>query len=312
MNILITGGAGFIGSHLADALVRRGDSVTVVDNFATARRDNLFPHENLQLVEDTITKPGLIEGLVRDTQSSLIIHCAASYKDPDDWEGDALVNTVGSAIVAGAAKKTDARLIYFQTALCYGLNPGSQPLETDHRLEPGESSYAISKTAGEYYIRMSRVDFVSFRLANVYGPRNVSGPLPTFYQRLKADKPCFVMDTRRDFIYVEDLVDCVLKAVDGTGHGIYHISSGSDYAIFDLFHETVTALGIHLEEPVEVRARHEGDAPTILLDPTKTREEFGWAATTPLAEGIRKAVKYYDEYGVEETFTHLVMPDRGE
>ena len=81
------------------------------------------------------------------------------------------------------------RLLYFQTALCYGTQPIEQPITLDHPIRP-DSSYAISKTAGEQYIELSGLDFVSFRLANAYGPRNISGPLPTFYHRLTEGKPC--------------------------------------------------------------------------------------------------------------------------
>src|SRR5207248_2858974 len=115
--------------------------------------------------------------------------------------------------------------VYFQTALCYGLKPLEQPITLDHPILPGASSYAISKTAGEQYVMLSGLDYLSFRLANAYGPRNLSGPLPTFFQRLNAHKSTFVMDTRRDFVFVDDLVDVVMKALDGVGRsGVYHIS----------------------------------------------------------------------------------------
>ena len=125
---------------------------------------------------------------------------------------------LGTANVVRAAEAAGVqRLIYFQTALCYGLKPLEQPITLSHPIRPEGSSYAISKTAGEHYIALSSLDWISFRLANAYGPRNLSGPLPTFFARLTQDKSVFVMDTRRDFIFVDDLVDCVVKAVDGEG-----------------------------------------------------------------------------------------------
>jgi UDP-glucose 4-epimerase len=200
------------------------------------------------------------------------------------------------------------RFIYFQTALCYGLAPTEQPITIDHDLDPGASSYAISKTAAEHYVRLSGLDWISFRLANAYGPRNLSGPLPTFFQRLTTGKPCFVMDTRRDFIFIDDLIAVVIKAIDGVGaNGIYHISSGTDFAIEELFTATVRALGITLDAPVEVRPRGADDAFTILLDPSRTQAEFAWKVTTPLDAGVAAAVAYYREYGIEETFTHLKL-----
>jgi UDP-glucose 4-epimerase len=200
------------------------------------------------------------------------------------------------------------RFVYFQTALCYGLHPQEQPITLSHPIDPSASSYAISKTAGEWYVRLSRLDWISFRLANVYGPRNLSGPLPTFFQRLRDGKPVFVMDTRRDFLYVEDLVVVAMKAIDGGGEsGIYHVSSGSDVSIKELLDSALEAMGIELDGEVEVRPRNPDDAPSILLDPSKTERDFDWAARTPLQEGVAKAIEYYREHGVAETFTHLKL-----
>ena len=310
MKVLITGGGGFLGSHLADRLTARGDVVLAIDNFTTGRRDNLVPRDGLTLVEGSIADPDVIAGAFGDFRPDVVVHAAAAYKDPDDWTGDALTNVVGTATVVKAAQEVGVeRLIYFQTALCYGLKPLEQPITLDHPILPDGSSYSISKTAGEHYVRLSGLDHVSFRLANAYGPRNLTGPLPTFYQRLTSGKDCFVMDTRRDFVYVDDLVGCVMGAVEGKGHGVYHISSGGDYAIQELYDGVVKALRLNLEKPVEVRPRAPDDAYTILLDPTRTFEVFDWAPATRLDEGIRRAVDYYQAYGIAETFTHLKQPD---
>lgn len=309
--VLITGGAGFIGSHVADRLLARGDGVLVIDNYATGRRDNLAPNRNLTVVEGSIADTGLVDRVFDDFKPECVIHAAASYKDPQAWAEDALTNVVGTVNVTQAGERTKVtRLIYFQTALCYGLHPLEQPITLDHPLRPYESSYAISKTAGEHYLNLANLDFISFRLANAYGPRNMSGPLPTFFQRLTAGKKCFVMDSRRDFIYVNDLVDVVMKAVDGAGRrGPYHVSSGGDYSIAELFDETIKALNIRLDEPVEVRERNRDDAFTILLDPSRTNLDFAWKVVTPLGPGIRAAIEYYKQFGITETFTHLKSLD---
>jgi|tagenome__1003787_1003787.scaffolds.fasta_scaffold20989997_11 UDP-glucose 4-epimerase len=306
-NVLITGGAGFIGSHLTDRLLERGDTVLVIDNFATSRRDTLPEHDQLTLVEDTIADAELVERVFAEFGPEVVVHAAASYKDPEAWTEDTRTNAVGSANVVRAAQAAGvSRLVYFQTALCYGLHPQEQPITLSHPLDPKDSSYAISKTAGEWYVRLSGLDWISFRLANVYGPRNLSGPLPTFFQRLNEGKSVFVMDTRRDFVFVDDLVDVAIKAIDGGGEsGVYHVSSGSDVSIKELFDATIKAMGINLDEEVEVRPRNPDDAPSILLDPSKTERDFGWAARTPLEDGVAKAVAYYTDHGVAETFTHL-------
>jgi UDP-glucose 4-epimerase len=307
MKVLITGGGGFVGSHLTDRLLDAGHEVLVIDNYATGRRDNLSERDGLEIVEDTIADAGAVETAFERFAPTHVVHAAASYKDPDGWGEDVLTNALGTANVVRATRDAGLdRLIYFQTALCYGTKPDEQPVTIGHPVRP-DSSYAISKTAGEQYIEMSGLDFVSFRLANAYGPRNISGPLPTFYHRLTEGKGVFVMDTRRDFIYVDDLVDVVMQAItEGTGHGHYHISSGSDFAIKELFDATIAALPeVQLDEDVEVKPRNPDDAYTILLDPSRVQQDFGWSPKVPLEEGVRRAIEYYREYGISQTYTHL-------
>jgi UDP-glucose 4-epimerase len=305
MRVLITGGGGFIGSNLADRLLADGNEVLAIDTYATGRRDNLSEKEGLTLVEGSIADREVLDRAMEEFSPDAIAHAAASYKDPEAWAEDARTNTLGTANVVEAAKAGDVeRIVYFQTALCYGTQPLENPISLDHPIRP-DSSYAISKTGGEQYIQLSGIPYVSLRLANVYGPRNLSGPLPTFYQRLSEDKPCFVMDTRRDFVYVNDLLEVVLAALAGTGEGVYHVSSGSDVAIKDLFDAVVGAMGVELEEEVEVRPRPEEDAPSILLDPSRTEKEFDWKAKVPLADGVAEAIDWYREHGVGATYTHL-------
>jgi UDP-glucose 4-epimerase len=312
MKVLVTGGAGFIGSHLVDRLLARGDDVLVIDNYATGRRDNLPAHRRLEIVEGTIADGGLVRDAFARFGPDTVVHAAASYKDPDAWTEDALSNVVGTANVIQAARAAKVRrLVYFQTALCYGLQPLEQPITLSHPLRPEGSSYAISKTAGEQYVQLSGLDWISFRLANAYGPRNLSGPLPTFYHRLTTNKPCFVMDTRRDFMYVDDLIDVVMPALDGRGRsGPYHVSSGSDVSIKELFDATLRALHLVLEREVEVRPRNPDDAYTILLDPARTNADFGWRASTPLVTGVASAIDWYKRFGIHQTFTHLRLDEK--
>lgn len=310
MRVLVTGGAGFIGSHLTDRLLARSDEVTVIDNYATGRRDNLpDAAPGLTVIEGDVADKGLVEDAFKRFRPEVVVHAAASYKDPEDWASDAATNVLGTALVVRASESVQARrFIYLQTALCYGLHPLEQPITLDHPILPGASSYAISKTAGEQYVALSGLEWQSFRLANAYGPRNLSGPLPTFFSRLTAGKPCFVMETRRDFVFVSELIDVLEKAVDGSGGvGAYHVSSGGDYSIQELFDSTVAALGIKLDTPVEVRPRGPDDAYTILLDPIHTERDFGWRAGVPLEQGVKDTIEYYQRFGITDTYTHLKL-----
>lgn len=307
MKVLITGGGGFIGSHLAEKLLDEGDEVLAIDNFATSRRENLGEAERrgARVEEGSIADRDWLGGVVSDFDPDAVAHAAASYKDPDAWSEDARTNSLGGANVVEACRDAGVRrIVYFQTALCYGTKPLEQPITLEHPIRP-DSSYAISKTTAEQYIALSGIPWVSLRLANIYGPRNLSGPPPTFYQRLSEDKPVFVMDSRRDFIFIDDLLEVVMAALQGTGDGPYHVATGTDYSIKEMFDAVVEAMGIEMEEEVEVRPRPPDDAPSILLDPSRTQADFGWEARVPLTEGIAKAIGWYREHGVGETYTHL-------
>lgn len=306
MKVLVTGGSGQVGSTVIDLLLARGDDVVAIDNFATGRRDNLSPHPRLHFVEDSIARAQVVNGLMGDFRPEVVIHTAASYKDPDDWEADTLTNCVGTANVARACKDHNVgRLIYFQTALCYGTKPLEQPITLAHPVNPASNSYAISKTAGERYIELSGVDWVTFRLANVIGPRNVSGPLPIFFERLSQGKRCFVTEARRDFVFAEDLADIVVRAADGAGRGTYHFSSGRDVAIRELYDAVVRAMKLNDYPEPEIRPLAEEDAPSILLDPSRTYRDFGEIAFTPLDETVNAAVARYQTHGVQGGYTHL-------
>jgi UDP-glucose 4-epimerase len=309
MKVLVTGGSGFLGSHIVDRLLARGDEVLVIDNFATGRRDNLEPRSGLRIVEGSIADPELVARAFEEFMPQTVVHAAASYKNPNAWIEDTATNITGTINVARSAESVGVkRLIYFQTALCYGLKPAENPIRMGLGLDPSASSYAITKTAGEHFLFLSSLEVLSFRLANAYGPRNMSGPLPTFFHRLSNGKACFAVKTRRDFIFVDDLVEVVVRAIDGRGSkGSYHISSGSDVSIEDLYNLAVQALRLDPAPACEIRDAGADDAASILLDPSKMEAEFGYKIRTPLATGVARAIEYYQKYGIQETYTHLKL-----
>lgn len=295
MRVLVTGAAGFIGSRLCEALLRHGHEVMGVDDLSTGRAENVSPAVQF-VVGDVVEMPSL--GPV-----DLIYHCAASYRDRDAWELDARTNLLGTIRVVREAQRWKARLVYFQTSLCYGLAPAS-PVQLDAPLAP-QGSYAVSKTAAESYIRDSGLAYVSLRLANMYGPRNLSGPIPVFYRRLSEGLSCTVVDSRRDFVFIDDLVWVAVRA-GADGYGPYHIASGSDVPIRAVYGAVASAMGLSVAAP-EIQPRAPDDAPSILLDPSETERVFGWTAQTPLEIGIAKAIEWYRANGVTQTFTHLAM-----
>lgn len=308
MRICITGGAGFIGSHLVDRLLARDDEVLVIDNFVTGSLSNVPPRPKLKVINYSITDGEWLELAVGNFKPDVIVHAAASYRDPVDWASDINTNVLGTANVVKACQQANGvkRLIYFNTALCYGLHPATIPTPVEHPLLAQGTTYAITKTAGEKLIAMSGLDYVVFRLATTIGARNISGPVPTFYQRLRAKKPVYVSETKREFIFVEDLVNLVMMAIDGKGQGVYNAARGKDYSIEDVLQAVCRAMKI--ETPVHaIKPKGEDDTYTICLDPSKTKRDFGWGATTSLESAIESAVFWYNDRGVGETYTHLKL-----
>lgn len=306
MNVLITGGLGQIGSHVSELFLDRGDKVLVIDNLETGRVEHLQEHPNLEIVFESIANRKIVLDIFKRFKPDAVVHTAASYKDPDDWYSDNLTNCIGGANIVEASKLANIkRFIYFQTALCYGQKPMEQPITLNHPRIPSGSSYAITKTTNELFIELSGLDYVTFRLANVVGPRNVAGPLPIFYQRLKDKKQCFITESRRDFVFVKDLAKVVVKAVDGVGSGAYHFSSGKDVSVQELYDEVVKALQIIEYPEPEIRPLGPDDVFSILLDPTRTVEDFGAIEFSPISQTVKEAVEYYKEFGTLGEYTHL-------
>ncbi len=321
MKVLITGVAGFIGSHLADRFLADGHEVVGIDNLTTGRRENI--PDGTEFIEGNIALRGHWEKLTSISASSttsiatdceLIVHCAASYDDREKWHRDTDTNVNGAINVAIAARATGARVVYFQTALIYGsrpVHPGGtngnpNPLTIWTPAAP-DNSYAISKYAAEQYLRLSGVPLLTLRLANIYGPRNLSGPVPAFYKRITEGQPCTISDSRRDFVYVDDLVNLVAQAIGEDATGTYHVSTGTDVAIGEVYDAVVNALDAYGGPDPTLVPRAADDAATILLDQSETQRDFSWVATTDLDEGVEKAVEWYREHGVEQVFTHLEM-----
>ena len=306
MKIFVTGAAGQVGSHVVDQALSRGDEVLGIDNFSTGRPIHVAKSHRYSFVEGSIADTSVVKRLVGEFCPDVVVHTAAAYKDPDDWITDVETNVRGMVNLIDAARTISVgRFIYFQTALVYGVKPEQNPVTLGHPRKVDNSSYSISKGAAEDYLSLSGLDFVTFRLANVIGPRNVSGPLPIFFQRLNEGKRCFVTPARRDFVYVGDLVKAVGQAISGVGHGTYHFSTGGDVPIIELYDAVVKAMGIRDYPEPERRELSPDDAPSILLDPSRTLADFGTIEFTPLDATVWNAVKYYQEFGVVGGYTHL-------
>jgi UDP-glucose 4-epimerase len=307
MRILITGGAGCLGSNLIEHWLPQGHEIFVIDNFATGKREVVPEVRGLTVTEGNIADQSLVDACFAQFRPEVVIHAAAAYKDPDDWIEDSRTNVIGSAHVAKAAKVFGAgRLINFQTALCYG-RPQQLPIPAGHPTAPF-TSYGITKTAGEQFMLLSGVPTLSLRIANVTGPRLAIGPIPTFYKRLKAGQNCFCSDTSRDFLDMSDFLafmDIAIKAEAPTG--VYNVASGEAHSIKEIFDLVTDYLGLGARD-VPVVPPAADDVPIVALDASDTLKAFGWQARIGFAETVRRQLAWYDKYGISDVFSHLKAP----
>jgi UDP-glucose 4-epimerase len=308
VRLLITGGAGCLGSNLIEEYLAHGDEILIIDNFATSSREALAACPRLEIVGGTVTDRQLVDAAFTRFAPTHVIHSAASYKDPNDWREDVATNVTGTINTVEAARNVGVeRFVYLQTALCYG-RPERVPIPVDHPTRPF-TSYGISKTAGEAYLAISDLPWVSLRLANITGPRLAIGPIPTFYERLKCGQKCFCTDTVRDFLDMSDflaLMRIILRVDAPTG--IFNISTGEGHTIAEVFNTVAACLGITLPQPVPVVPPAADDIPAVVLDPSRTRAALGWRAELSLSESIARMVRWYDTYGVSVIHSHLQPP----
>lgn len=304
MRLLVTGGAGSLGTNIIEHVAGRCSEILVLDNFVTGKRAALLPRTNLRVVDGSVENGTLVDALFAEFSPTHVIHSAASYKDPNDWVGDARVNISGTLNVLRASETTGVeRFINFQTALCYG-RPSTVPIPIDHPVAPF-TSYGVSKSAGEMYVKASGLSWVSLRLANVTGPRLAIGPIPTFYKRLLNGEPCSVSTTVRDFLDMADFLALVDLVLDGQEVGIFNVSTGEGHTIQEIFDAVARHVGKPDAVPSAVNEPGPDDVPAVVLDPSLTEATFGWRAKIGFEDTIVRMLDWYDEHGVTDIYSHL-------
>lgn len=305
MRLLLTGGAGSLGSNIIENIGDECEAIVVVDNFATGKRESLPPRNNIEIIEGSVVDAELVNKVFSSFKPTHVIHSAAAYKDPNNWVEDSQTNVIGSINVVRAAEAHQVeRLVNFQTALCYG-RPTEVPVPVTHPLRPF-TSYGISKTAGEAFVLSGQIPSVSLRLANVTGPRLAIGPIPAFYKRLKANEGCSVSTTVRDFIDMSDFVSLLKLALKSDSPtGVFNVSTGEGHTIAEIFRLVAKHLGQPDAQPVEVNPPAADDVAEVVLDPSMTCAVFGWSAKVPFEETINKMLRWYDVHGITDVFSHL-------
>jgi len=304
MRSLVTGGAGFIGSNLVDALLARGDAVTVVDNLTTGRLSNLEPGLSVgaELVELDIRDGEALSALAAEKRPERIFHLAAQIdvrKSLADPFFDAGVNVGGTANVLEAARACEAaRVVSISTGgAIYGEGAGQQlPLPEDAPIAP-LSAYGQSKFAAEGYVslfeRLYGLSGVSLRLGNVYGPRQdplgEAGVIAIFCGLLKeGGRPKVFGDgtQTRDYIYVGDVVSAALAAGETKATGAINIGTGIETNVLELIEALKSLSGNENFDPEFAPART-GEVQRITIDAGRAERELGWRAEMGLDEGLR-------------------------
>lgn len=307
MKALVTGGAGFIGSHTVDRLLRRGASVAVVDNLSTGSRGFLQP--DVRLYEMEIADPGL-EEVFRRERPDAVIHLAAEVSVPAsvrDPLGNAEANILGTLRVLECARRLGAgRFVYASSCAVYG-DPGRSPTPESHPPRP-LSAYGISKLVPEFYLAVypqaHPMSCVALRYANVYGPRQrIAGEgavVPSFIARLLlGQSPVIYGDgtQTRDFVSVQDVAEANVLALESGANGVFNIGSGVSTSIQSLYEMLKQETGRDL--PAEHRPPRPGDVLHSLLDSGLAREGLGWRPSRSLRQGLRETVRFFRQNGAQ-------------
>jgi UDP-glucose 4-epimerase len=300
--ILVTGGAGFIGSHIVDALLAAGHQVAVLDDLSTGLRENLHPEADLHELD--IRSPEAAH-LVEEGGFEAVIHEAAQMdvrKSAEDPGLDAEINILGTLNLLGACVRGGVRQVLF--ASTGGAIYGEQevfPAPEEHPTRP-VSPYGVSKLAVERYLYYFQIehglDATCLRYGNVYGerqnPNGEAGVVAIFLGRLHAGEACTVYgdgEQTRDYIHVGDVVAANLAALGQPGFNTYNVGTGREVSVLEILAHLKRLTGVEL--PAVHKPARPGEQRRSSLDPGRLREALGVADPLPLAEGLERTAEWF-------------------
>ena len=304
MRVLVTGGAGFIGSHIVEELHRGGASVRVLDNFSSGKRENLASFQgDLEILEGDLRDVEVIKAAVRAVD--LVFHLAAFISVPQSMlepENCFAVNVAGTISLLEAARQAGVRKVVLSSSTAVYGNTDKFPTDEETPLKP-LSPYALSKQVNELYARLYTQTFnlpvTALRYFNVYGPRQqpdsaYAAAIPIFAQRLVNGEPITIYGDgkqSRDFIFVKDVVRANLLAAESDAAGeAFNICSGHEISMLDLLEE-LSEISPHQPE-VRFEAPRPGDIYRSLGNPKKAAADLGFRAGTSLADGLAQTVEW--------------------
>jgi UDP-glucose 4-epimerase len=303
LRILVTGGAGFIGSHIVDRLVANGHTVDVLDNLTSGRRERLHPSARLHVCD---LRDARLDAVFAASRPEIVVHVAAQAAVPRsvaDPIFDASVNVLGTIALLEACRRADVRrAIYTSTGGAGYGETDVLPTPEDHPLRPA-SPYGVSKITAERYLEcwagLTTARTLTLRLANIYGPRQdpagEAGVIAIFTSRLLAGEPCIVNgdgEQTRDYVYVGDVADAVVlgvRAEDATG--TVNIGTGVETTVNELHRRLARLAGVN--RPAEHASAKPGEQRRSVLDASRAKRLLGWSATTTLDKGLEQTVTWF-------------------
>lgn len=304
MKVLVTGGAGFIGSHLVDRLVQEGHEVIIVDNLSTGKRRNINKGAKFYKLD---IQSWRLERVFRNERPSVVMHLAAQMdvrKSVEDPMFDAQVNILGTLNVLQQTVKHGVRKVVFSSS--GGAIYGEQDLFPAPEAHPTRpmSPYGLSKLCGEQYLsyfqRVSGLQIVSLRYANVYGPRQdpegEAGVVAIFIQKMLNNEQAVINGNgrqTRDFVYVDDVVEANLALMGQETQGTYNVGTGIETSVNDLFRLLVQHTSSSCRE-IHGPAK-KGEQARSCIDSSKLRHELSWEPKADLSDGLKKTVEYFRE-----------------
>ncbi|MDO8504132.1 MAG: GDP-mannose 4,6-dehydratase [bacterium] len=315
MKILITGGAGFIGSHTQDKLIELGHEVAILDNFSSGKREYVNPDS--KVFEVDLCKKEQVVSMVTEFSPEVVFHLAAQISVPYSMEHhfeDQQVNILGTMNLMEACAATGVKkVIYSNTggALYGDVRPEDLPVTEDFPVLRPSSFYGVSKACAEAYIKLYAniygFNWVSLRYANVYGPRQdgskETGIVAIFTKKLLENEQPTINGSgqhSRDYVFIEDIVEANLKALEYSQNDYFNISSGTTVTNSEVFEVIEGELNTGIK-PVRGPERL-GDPFTVSLSPQKAKKRLGWEQKVTFQEGVRKTIKYY-----KKRITSLVL-----
>lgn len=305
MKILVTGGAGFIGSWIVDAAISAGNRVIIIDNFSTGNKKNINPEAIPYKADITVLQD--VENVFAKEKPEFVVHAAANIKVRESLTNplnDANINITGGLNTIECCKKFKIKkMVYLCTGGALYGNPKYLPVDEEHPIDP-ISPYGISKRALELYLNsyheMHNLDFISLRLSNVYGPRDLEESdhiIPVLIHNLLNNKAPIISgdgSQARDFVYVDDVADAVILALKkNSKEKFFNVGTEKAVTINELFKEVKSLLKLGIAP--KYKEENKGEVKKICLSKVRAKKELGWVPKTSLRHGLNETIKWFKE-----------------